>query len=559
MFMRHTSRLVAALILGIVVAGVLVAVFAPSITPGYDTSFTLAWGRDLAHGLSLDFTHPSSPTPHPLALLAGLGAGFAPVHWAINAAGGLGVAAGLTTLALLGFVTFEVTASRIAAAAAVACTAVSAPMGLLVLGASSDVAYAAIGLGAVLLTLRGRHAVAVAVFMVAALLRPEAVLFAVVPLALAFMAHRRPERHGVNHQSPDRPGPTARSNWTRTARVFTAGLIVSIAAWLATGAAGGDPLIALHSASTNAQVNNDPRGPLVALTHALPGLAGPTGWLTVVAAATALVVTVLAGRSRTRRTVTPKGRPGRSAPNKAAARNAAARNAAARSASVRKASVSKASVSKTSARQAEATAPVGDTQQNATIVTGIFVGVGLIAYLAQGLTGTPLVARYLLLPALLCVVLAARCIPLVARLVRNPRASKAAAAFVAVVLVVASVGANVSGWHDVTSARQVRADAFTAASQLLHTDLARRCVAPVVVRSPAMVAMVALTLDRPLRDITVADQAGKGVLLQPLNNDAAQLAGYGPMTPLAQQAIFPTDAPPRQSNTDWALYSSCQP
>ena len=129
-------------ILGIVVVGVLVAVFAPSITPGYDTSFTLAWGRDLAHGLSLDFTHPSSPTPHPLALLAGLGAGFAPVPWAINAAGGLGVAGGLTTLALLGLVSFEVTSSRIAAAAAVASAAVSAAVGLLVLGASADVAYA---------------------------------------------------------------------------------------------------------------------------------------------------------------------------------------------------------------------------------------------------------------------------------------------------------------------------------------------------------------------------------------------------------------------------------
>ena len=132
-------------------------------------------------------------------------------------------------------------------------------------------------------------------------------------------------------------------------------------------------------------------------------------------------------------------------------------------------------------------------------------------------------------------------------------------AVVGVVLVAASVGANVSGWKDVTYARQLRADAFAAASELLDTDLARHCDAPVVVRSPAMVAMAALTLDRPLRDITVAEEAGKGVLLQPLNNDAAQLAGYGPMTPLAQQAIFPTDAPPRQSNTYWALYSSCQP
>jgi hypothetical protein len=74
-----------------------------------------------------------------------------------------------------------------------------------------------------------------------------------------------------------------------------------------------------------------------------------------------------------------------------------------------------------------------------------------------------------------------------------------------------------------------------------------------------MVAVTALTLDRPLRDITVANHAGAGVLLQPLTRQAMELAGYGPMTPLAQQREFPPDAPPRQSNHDWVLYSSCQP
>ncbi len=521
---RRTSRYLAIFAAGIVAAGVLVAVFAPSITPGYDTSFTLAWGRDLAHGLPLNFTHPSSPTPHPLALLAGLGTGFAPVHWAINAAGGLGVAAGLTTLALLGSVTFEVTSSRIAAAAAVASAAVSAAVGLLVLGASADVAYSAIGLGAVLLTVRGRHTSAVAAFMVAALLRPEAVLFAVVPLVLSLLTHR----------TLDRRGPETRPAWIRTAWVFAAGLVLAVAAWLASGAAGGDPLVALHSASTNAEVNNNPRGFAVALTHALPGLAGPTGWLTVGAAAIALVVTVLTRRTRKHGPLTHQSRP----------KNAAARKTAAR---------------KTSTRQTQTTAPVGDASQNATITVGIFVGVGLLAYLAQGLTGTPLVARYLLLPALLCVALAARCIPLAARITRKSHTSAVVAAVVGAVLVAASVGANVAGWRDVTHARQLRSDAFAAASELLDTDLAQRCDAPVVVRSPAMVAITALTLDRPLRDVSVDDQAGGGILLQPLNRDAAQLAGYGPMTPMTQQAIFPTDAPPRQSNAYWALYSSCQP
>jgi len=563
MFTRHTSRPRAALILGIVgivTVGVLVAAFAPSITPGYDTTFTLAWGRDLAHGLGLDFTHPSSPTPHPLALVAGFGAGFAPVHWAINAAGGLGVAAGLATLALLGLVTFQVTESRIATAAALASVAVSAPVGLLVFGASSDVTYCAIGLGAVLLTLQRRHAGAVAAFMVAALLRPDAVLFALVPLAQSFLAHRRLQRGDVDGRDPERCAFAKRA-LIRTAWVFTAGAILAAAAWLAAGAAGGDMLIALHSANTNAQVNNDPRGPIVALTHALPGLAGPTGWLTVGAAAMALAVTAAVARSaRTRVALArsggkPAGRPASSAARKAAARKAAAQRGAAGKAAARKAAA---------ARRPHAATLVGAvpptvTPPNATIITGIFIGVGLVAYLAQGLTGTPLVARYLVLPALLCVALAARCVPLAGGLPRKARASTALATVVGVTLVAASAGANVAGWQDVTNARNLRADAFAAASELLDTDLVRGCDAPVVVRSPAMVAMTALTLDRPLRDIKVADQASKGVLLQPLNNDAAELAGYGPMTPLTQQATFPTDAPPRQSNAYWALYSSCQP
>lgn len=510
---RRSQHLIAP-ILGFVVAGVLMALVVPLITPGYDASFTLAWGRDLAHGLALDFTHPSSPTPHPLALLAGFGAGFAPVHWAISAAGILGVAAWLSTLTLLGFVTFDLTASRVAVGAAIASAAVSAPVGLLVLGASSDVTYCALGLGAVLLTLRSRHSGAVAIFMIAALLRPEAVLLAGVPLTLSVMANR----------DPDRRSAASRSTWIHTGWVFVVCLILAVAVWLVTGAAGGDLLVGLHSANTNAEVNNDLRGPIVALTHVLPGLASPTGWLTLCAAAIAVTVTVMAHRPQTSK---PQPR-------------AASRTG-----------------SGTHRPGTKALAVCA--QRRAATVTASFIGVALVAYFAQGLIGTPLVARYLLLPALLCIALATLCIPLAIQLVRTPSASLAVAVVVGLALVLGAAGANVSGWQDVLYARQVRAEAFTSAFDLLDTELARHCAAPVVVRSPAMVAVTALTLDRPLRDINVADQAGSGVLLQPLNREVMELAGYGPMTPLAQQGTFPTDAPPRQSNNDWALYSSCKP
>ena len=485
------------------------AFFAPFVTPGYDASFTLAWGRDLVHGFGVDFTHPSSPTPHPLALLGGMCAALLPVSWAVIAAGALTFVAWLTVLALLGVVTFTLTRSRIAVTVSIASAVISAPIGLLLLGASSDVAYCAFGLGGVLLTLRSRYALSIGIFMIGALLRPEAVLLAVVPLTLAFLSKRDRER----------PSESSQVVWIRSLSVFSACLILAIVAWLLTGAAGGDLLIALHSANTNAEVNDNPRGPLTALTQALPGLATPSGWLVLGAAAIALIAVSLAPRTgvpTSRRTRRGEKSPG----------------AAVLAARVRK---------------------------HRAVVIGSFIGVALLAYLAQGLLGTPLVARYLLLPALLCIALATLCIPLASRLVSSSPASGVLATVVAVALLASTAAANITGWQDVFYARQLRAQAFSSAADLLSTDLARRCEAPFVVRSPALVAATALTLDRPLRDITVADHAGNGVLLQPLTRDAMELAGYGPMTAIAQQEIFPNDAPPRQSNSNWALYSSCQP
>jgi hypothetical protein len=98
---------------------------------------------------------------------------------------------------------------------------------------------------------------------------------------------------------------------------------------------------------------------------------------------------------------------------------------------------------------------------------------------------------------------------------------------------------------------------LVSAHELASDRLLRDCPGPVVVRSPAMVALTALELGRPLRLVEVGDDPGSGVLLQPLSAEAAELAGYGPMTPLAEQSRFPADAPPRAQSTHWALYSRC--
>lgn len=160
---------------------------------------------------------------------------------------------------------------------------------------------------------------------------------------------------------------------------------------------------------------------------------------------------------------------------------------------------------------------------------------------------------------MLCIALAARVVVLVAEPISPRNACRGVQAAAVAALVTAAALSSVQGWRDVREATRTRAQVVASAYELLDTDLAQRCPSPFVVRSPAVVALTARHLHRPLEDITVAGAAGAGVVLQPLTFDAAEMAGYGPLTPLAEQRLFPHDAPPRDSNTHWALYSSCQP
>lgn len=451
------------------------------VPPNYDTSFHLAWARDLLAGEGLDFSHPSSPTPHPLSLLMALVITPASADTAAGVvrAGSWVLAAAL--LGLLAWLTFEMTRHPWSAAISVVLAGSSAALGLLVLGGSSDVAYAALGAWGVVLSVRGRTSAATVVLLVAALLRPEAVLLAVVPVVLAW-------------RGPDpRAGRTA-------AVVLAVGTVIAAGAWAGVGALGGEPLVSLRSAAENAAVNDNPRGPLVALVSVLPGLAGPTGWCTI-AVAGAAVASATARRTRTRFVAAPR----------------------------------------------------------AVRVVAVFVLVSVAAFLGQGLLGTPLVARYLLLPALLCLALASSGVAVVSRaLADRARAARLAAATSTAVVLVAAAGVTVApAWADVTAATRTRSAVLVSAHELTSDGLLRDCPGPVVVRSPAMVALTALELGRPLRLVEVGDDPGSGVLLQPLSAEAAELAGYGPMTPLAEQSRFPADAPPRAQSTHWALYSRC--
>ena len=52
-------------------AGVLLLLF-PVGFPNYDTIYALVWGREIAHGMSPDYSSALPPTPHPLADLLGV-------------------------------------------------------------------------------------------------------------------------------------------------------------------------------------------------------------------------------------------------------------------------------------------------------------------------------------------------------------------------------------------------------------------------------------------------------------------------------------------------------
>jgi hypothetical protein len=467
-----------------VAALTLAAAAVPLIRPGYDTAYALAWGRDLASGLPLDFSHPSTPTPHPLTIAASWVLGHAPLLAATATAVGTAFSAA-ALVGTLGVLAYDLTRRRLPVIVTVICTLASAPLGLLVLGAGIDVCYAAVAVIGVLATVRGLYGRAVAALVVAALLRPEAGVLAIVPVLLSW-------RNG-------RAG-SGRPRAIRATVACCAGGTAVAAAWLLTGAAGGQPMVALNSATANADLNDNPQGFAVALMTLLPDLASVTGPVTLLGAGWACAA---AWRIRRRRLG-------------------------------------------------------GDCalQSDRVLHVALFVAAGAAMYLAQGLLGTPLVARYLLLPGLLCVPLAARAIT---DLSGPSQARGVLAAVTAGALIAGTLISCAPGWRDLVEARASRAETFANLQQLLEHPVARHCGTPLSVRSPALVPVVALHLDIPLNRVTVSGEAGGGALVQPLTLESAELAGFGPRTPLAEQGRFPSDASPRTSNAGWALYSNCRP
>jgi hypothetical protein len=238
---------------------------------GYDTTYGLAWARDLISGHGLTGP-PDAPTPHPLSIVLGVAALL----------GGDHARAVLVLLSTTAMVCAALLAGALAASlggsskprplylavAALALTLLRPELVYLARTASMDWVYVALVLGGLLLAARARLAAASGLVGLAALHRPEAWVLA---LALAVVHARRARTRAA----------------TATALVVAAGPPL---VWVGLGALFGNPLIALTTSQHNAAAFHRPTGPWTAV-RGLPGqVAAGVGWPAALLGTVAVVV-----------------------------------------------------------------------------------------------------------------------------------------------------------------------------------------------------------------------------------------------------------------------------
>ena len=232
---RLHPRPVAAVVGGLAVA---LWVLYGDAQPGYDATYSLVWGRELAHAHLPHFDVEAAPTPHPLAYLTAafltpLGTDAAPDAMA---------ALGYLSFALLGWAAFRLGASLFSDLTGFLFAAMVLALPQLVslsLLAGHDLPFLALLLLACAAAVDwpGRPARVLALLGLAGLLRPEAWLLSAAYLAALVVRGRR-------------PGP-------RLMVLAAAAPVV----WLSLDlAATGDPLHSLHATQDLAELVERPRG-----------------------------------------------------------------------------------------------------------------------------------------------------------------------------------------------------------------------------------------------------------------------------------------------------------
>ena len=233
---------------------------------GFDASYALAWSRDLYRGHT--GTLPAgAPTPHPLGILLSLPLNLGQASTAPTvAAAAAGYAAAVLVFALLAFnaVSGAVTARLLAAGITVWILMCSPKLMLLPKQASPDVWFILIVGLAAAAYLAGRPCLAVVLFALASLQRPEAWLFG----AAAVIASR--------HPSPSDDSMGEPKLWR-----YWMPLVIPPAVWLAMGTWFGQPLAGLKSSRDNAEALHRSTGFGDAVTGLAPGLASGVGWAAV--------------------------------------------------------------------------------------------------------------------------------------------------------------------------------------------------------------------------------------------------------------------------------------
>ena len=206
----------------------------------YDARYALVWARDLANGLTPDYTGPFAPTPHPLETAVSLVAvpfgtgGDAIMSWAVLLAFGA-----LAWLAyLLGA---ELFSASVGAATALVVLSRPALERDALLG-YQDTAFAVVVVWAVLLEARRprRGVPVLALLAVAGLMRPEA--WALAGLYTLYLWR----------------GSTGRQRATYAVLTAAAPVLWALADWAVTG----DPLHSLHGTADLAETVNRRRDPL---------------------------------------------------------------------------------------------------------------------------------------------------------------------------------------------------------------------------------------------------------------------------------------------------------